>query len=297
MQATTHYRSSGAFSPLAFPTVLLVGLPAAMLLATIYAYAILYIPIAGYVTFILSVGFGLLCGVAFGYAMRLGKVRNRTLGIALPLLLGLLAFYAHWAIWVYAFLQRADVDASLVGLFFQPSVLWEIVASINKTGAWELFHSTPTGIVLWLLWTAEALLIVVPCVFGAFAMISAPFCERCGKWCDEEEGVQTLRTTDDNTVKAHAEAKDFAALRALGTADADELHFLRLDIHRCASCDHTNTLSVQRISISKDDKGKESRSTDALVTHLLLTRAELAKLRALSSIEPQALEPAGDELT
>ncbi len=296
MNPTTHYRPSGELSPLAFPTVLLLGVPAALLLATVYAYTILYMPIAGYVTFILSGGFGLLAGVAFGFVLRLGKVRNQAVGFGLALLLGLFAFYMHWVIWVYGFLGRAEVEASLLALLFQPAVLWDIILRINETGAWELFHSTPTGVVLWILWTVEALLILGPVLIVAPSMTSAPYCERCHKWCDEEEGVQSLRTTDDDTVKAHAEAKNFVALSALGSPEMGEPCFLRLDVHHCPSCSHTNALSVQRVTLSRDDKGKESKSTDAVVTHLLLTGSELAQLRAMSNGAPVASDAAGDAL-
>jgi hypothetical protein len=281
MTSSAYYRPSGSSSPLALPVALVVAGPAAVALAFLYAYATLYIPIAGYVSFILAGGFGVLLGVCARFALKLGKVRSLIYGAVLSSLIGLIGFYAQWAAWCAALLTRGDVEVSFLALWLSPGALWELMGRIAENGAWELFHFTPTGWLLWTIWFVEALFILVPAVFLGISMVTEPFCERCARWCREEQAVARLGPSPEGGVRARAEAKDFAALAALGSVGADAAAQLRVDLFSCAGCRETYALSIHAVERSIDEKGKASESSSALVEHLLLTPQEFDQVRTL----------------
>lgn len=279
-----YYRPSGEFSPVGVLLVLAIATPAAALLAAIYAYLILYIPIAGYVTFILSAGFGLLMGVATSARLRSSKVRNVPLAWLLGTLIALVGFYVHWAVWSAAFLARGDVDVSILQLL-DPSELWRFISLVNEDGAWSMKGFKPTGAALWGFWGVEALLILGPAIVVAGMAADQPFCERCQKWCDDVDGLHRLKLHDAAAVRAKAEAKDFAALAQLGRAEGDASRYLRVDLKHCPDCDQTSTLTIQDVTVTIDKEGKPSVSTDTAVKDLVLSAGELAQVRALAPLE------------
>lgn len=288
MSSASYYKPSGEFSPVGVALLFVIALPAAAMLAVVYAYSILYIPIAGYVSFILSAGFGVLVGMVTSARLRSGKVRNDGLAWISATLIALLAFYVHWGVWTYGFLTRADVETSVIGLLLSPSALWDIILSINEQGAWTMKGNTPTGGWLWAFWTLEALLILVPAIVVGAISASDPFCERCKEWCKEHDDVLRLQPQDEAQVKSKAEAKDFHGLAQLGGAGADAAHYLRLDLTQCPTCDQTSTLTIQDVTVSVDKEGKHSESKSHFVSNLLLSASELAQVRALRPAMPAA---------
>jgi hypothetical protein len=275
------YRASGESSIRVFPWFFVVGMPLAVLAAYLYAYLIVYIPIAGYITFLLSAGFGFaLGGVAF-FVLRGGKVRSTTKAFIYGGLLTVFGFYVHWAVWCAAVLARGDVDVSALGLMLNPAALLEVITTINGVGAWSMHGLTPTGALLWVLWVIEAGLILVPGLVMAMATPSQPFCERCEEWCQDHDNVAQLDAQDPESAKSLAQQKDFTRLAALGAAAPNAQTHLRVDLTTCPSCTNMTTLSIHTITRKVDEKGKESEDKTPLLEHLLLSAQEREAARSL----------------
>ena len=184
MPADPYYKHSGHFSVPSAVIVLVASVAAGFLLACAYSYLILYIPIAGYITFLFSAGFGGILGVVIGAALTWQKVRNVWVAVGVTAAAALSAFYACWAVWIYAFLRRAEVDVNLLPIFLQPDVLWGVIQKVNSVGAWTLRSWEPTGTTLWIIWSIEALIIFgVTFLVALSAFLETPFCESCNSWC------------------------------------------------------------------------------------------------------------------
>lgn len=271
----------------------IMGLTAGAILAVVYAYSIAYIPIVGYFTFILSIGFGGLLALFTAGGLRLGKVRNGPISTAVGITVGLIAFYISWAVWVYATLGRADVELSLVALIMQPKVVWELVGTINELGAWSIKSFTPTGAVLWALWGVEALLIIGPSLLIAI-INSDPFCERCNTWCSKEQRLKerTLGDVDPGLLKDPKSWRGLRMLDRLSPRAPDDTDWLRLDLHVCdPECRKTQALDVVRVSTRQDSDGQMKEDVESIVQGLLLSNADVDRLRTVSTNAAAPIEP------
>lgn len=282
MSTPGYYQHSGKVPVLGVLLTSALAVSAALLLATVYAYAILYIPIRGYVTFILSGGFGFLMGIAVVSALEKGKLRNAAASLALGAAVTLFAFYAHWVIWTYAILRRGDVDVSLAALWLNPGSLWAVIQRINELGSVSVRDIKPTGAFLYGFWGLEFLLIAVPALIVVHGAGRRPFCEGCDAWSDQHEGAHALNLRDVAEVKAAAETKDFAALASFGAAPADAGYYVRVDLTRCPKCDRTNTVSLHAVTAEVDSKGTRTEKVDLVVDRLLLDAAEFERARTMA---------------
>jgi hypothetical protein len=280
MSEGLYYKHSGKFPLSALLAGLLVGVAVGLPGAYAYSYAIIYVPIV-YLSFLLSMGFGLLVGLATAGGLRMRKARNTALSAVLSLLVGLGCLYFSWGVWVYANLRQAGIkDIGLLGLVLRPDSLWRLILEMNKTGVWTIRGATPTGITLWVVWGVEAAVILGCVLLAAVAIIqSDPFCENCEKWCEKKEGVGRANSGDVNELKQRMESKDFGYLEKLGTAGVEEPAWFRVDLHSCPSCQATNTLTVKSITVSVDKRGKRSEKSTDVVDKLLISASEADAIR------------------
>jgi hypothetical protein len=278
METDRYYRHSGRFSPSAVALALAAGLLAAVPMAFVYSYGIVYIPIVGMVSFLLTAGFAAIVGFATGWVLRKGKVRNHGATLAAALPVALFALWAAWVTWVYATLHRADAEVGLLDLVVQPTGLWNVITIINEKGAWSLKGLTPTGGLLWGLWALEAGLIVGMVVWVARECVNLPFCEPCDRWCDKPQVVATLGPTSKDALAPRLEKGDYAVLGELPAATA--LAYTRLDLHQCAQCQATTTLTATSVTVT-GKKGKQEKKEKTLVKYLLVPPGELSAMRSV----------------
>jgi hypothetical protein len=277
---TTYYRHSGRFAPDAPFTALVVSVPAALALSWVYAYAILYIPIIGIVTFVLTGGLGLAVGAVTGGVLRKRKVRNAVLAWAVGLSAGLLTLWFSWVSWVVGLVRRGDGEVSWLGALLSPTELWNAILKINEVGAWSFKGATPTGAVLWVLWCGEAMMIVGLVAWMSAMVVAEPFCEGCGRWTAEKKAAALSAPTDVAALKESLERKQFSAITGAGVP-TDPSRFFRYDLHVCTSCGQTNTLSV--VQMTQTRKGAKTETDESqLVRGLLITREEVAAVEALA---------------
>lgn len=275
-----YYKHSGQ-APLASLLLgLVVGTLTASLVGGIYSYVILYLPIAGFITFILSGGYGAVCGFITAFMLQRGKVRNDALSMGVVMLGQLIGFYVAWAVWVYAFVMKSEPEAGLtLPMLLNPLLLGKLVAAINETGAWSMSGSTPSGILLWILWALEAVLVFG----GAWVVASSIFsgevyCERCHRWCDNEPGVLLLPPADHGELKRAFEERRFDAL-ALGVATQEQ--FITVDVRSCGGCNELQTLTLVQLTTTINKEGKPETARTEILTGLLMEPAEVAALREM----------------
>jgi hypothetical protein len=207
-------------------------------------------------------------------------------------------YIMSWEVWEYMFIWKAAAAAqapmpfSFWGLLSHPSIAWDILMSVNAKGAWSIGSGPPpTGIMLTVVWLAEAaILFGVPFYLVHQAAVEQPFCEQCGHWCKARE-VMVLNASNDPQLKQKLEAKEFTSLAALGKVTAGANRFMRVYFQGCGDCDSTQTLSVERIELTRDKKGKVSRKVVPIVRRLNLTPEEtIAVATVAADLERPAVE-------
>jgi hypothetical protein len=276
-----YYRHSGQFTVAGVVQGLLAGGLAAIVMAFLYAYAILYIPFI-YINFFLAVGYGGILGAIVAFVLKARQVRSTPVTAAVALGVGFIALYASWAVWVYGILGRADLKRDLVAIATHPVDLWSLILQINDVGAWKLGGSTPTGIILWIVWGLEAAIIIGAAIGSAIAMTSAdPYCEACGTWCVSVPRVARLQACAPAELKPRIEGKDWAFLESLGAAPVDASNSLQVDLHRCKQCGQTSTLTIQTVTVTVDRKNRQSKKTRSVLDKLLVTPAECETIQQI----------------
>ncbi len=279
------YRPSGEYSMMGVAVGLGLGFAAAVFLGILYGRFTQWLPIAGYVTFLLAIGLGFALGGVASFGIVWGRVRNVAVAAGVGGLVGLAGLYLAWAAWIWGIIDSANRPVSLSSLALHPATLGEAILKINQTGAWSIGGSTASGGTLWFLWTLEAVLVLVPAAFVAATAASGPFCERCHAWCVGHKSIATRRTPQGDEV-LRVQRKDLDLLQAMGAPDPNALTFMRLDLTSCPKCHQMHTLSAANIHVSIDNKGKRSERESPVVSNLLLTEHEADAIRKLAA--PQA---------
>jgi hypothetical protein len=260
------------------------------MLAAVYALAIAYIPII-YINIVATALFGAAIGFLVAYAMKTGKVRNTWLTVGAALLGTAFVHYVGWMIWVALAFWRADAEVPMLAIIFPPSFI-AIVIEIGSMGTWGVRNSAPvSGVLLWVVWTVEALIVFGASLAVAFGTAdSEPFCEQCESWC-QSEGV-VLRLTgnaDGDALASRLTAGDLGGLSELPAATQEDNPWHQIELCVCGSCGGTNTLTLSRVTMSWDKKGKPSESKDALVERMLITREQVEWLKQLAAHHAQPL--------
>lgn len=279
--AGLYYQHSGKFSAVGLLLGLIPGILVAFPLAFVYAYLTLYNPFI-YINFLATLAFGFLIGAIASAIMHWRKVRNGALASLVGFVVGLVGYYFAWAVWLYAFLRRNDIqDIPLWAITLFPPLLWELMRKVNEVGAWSLRVWVPTGIALWAFWVVEAGTVLVMSTMGAAGGVLADaFCENCNAWCKAEPNVLRVADSDADETKRRLEAKDFAHVEKLGPVAPDAMAWFQFDLDTCSTCPGTNTVSVKAVKV-KLEKGKRTEDTSGLVDKLLVTAGDVDTIRRL----------------
>ena len=288
-----YYRHSGKFSTAGVVKTLALGSLAASVFGAIYAYAILYIPLAGTVSFLLSGGYGLVTGVCAGLLLKSGLIRNRKIGWFCLLFCQLVGYYVTWAVWIHAMIARAGGDLGL-GILFFPPVLVQAILKVNEVGAWSIGSGGEpvSGVLLWLFWLGEVVIIFGACLVG-LSQLDEPFCESCRVWCKEHSGVAALHPMAPEDLRQVLEHRQYECLELAQEPSEMSLH-VQLDLHQCPQCQETCSVTGRLVTTTVKDGNKTTQSEKA-VNQLLISRDEATALRNLHLLEKAQEESPPEE--
>ncbi|GAB3635297.1 hypothetical protein GCM10027422_08870 [Hymenobacter arcticus] len=285
-----YYQPSNKMPPAGILALLAGGVAAALVLALVYIYAVWYIPFV-YINFILCLGFGLLLGAALALLVRLGKLRSPGAVGGLALLVGFVAVYLEWSVYLTLLLnsettgtgKEADTSTSFSASLFadvitHPAAMWSAMRQVNETGTWSLKGSTPSGLFLGVIWVIEAVMILGGVYLMARAQATEPFSETSNEWADEETLPHPIGYAQDiETTRTALESGQFHHLTPHTSAVAED-PFARLSLHSAPNDPNCRYLSLHNVTTTLDKKGKASQSTATVVQHLAISPTAFQEL-------------------
>jgi len=303
---TPYYQPSNKM-PLAGVLGLLAGgMVAALLLALVYIYAVWYIPFV-YINFFLCLGFGLVLGGALALLVRAGKLRSPGAVGALALLVGLVAVYLEWGVYLTLIFNSESTGSGanaatstsfslslFLDILTHPGAMWLALQKINETGTWSLKGSTPSGVFLAVIWVIEAAIILGGTYLMAKAQATEPFSETSNEWATEETLAHPLTFAQD--VATTRTALESGQLHHLTphTATEAEAPFARLKLHSAPNDPNCRYLTLENVTTTLDKKGKPSQSTATVVQHLAISPANFQELQRRFGTLPASTPLAAD---
>jgi hypothetical protein len=260
-----YYEHSGKFGLIGPIYMFIFGAVGTLVLSAIYGYAIYYIPFI-YLNFLITLGFGACVGILVGYGGKLGKVRNSGLLLIFGLIFGILAEYAGWVSWVFAFSKQQ-------ALALHPLDIFAVVMLVGQEGAWSIFGWTPTGAALFAIWGIEAIMVIGTSALASWGVVSStPFCEHCNRWVEDRNSITPLEPiVDPDQFKSKLERSGAEVVKALKKINAGNDAYTQLDLINCPGCEYSYYLSLKSINVEVDSKGKEKKDENDIVENYILT--------------------------
>lgn len=282
-----YYRHSGKFSHSGVLAGVAAGIGAGLTLAVAYAYLLHWVSLV-VLRFLLPMGFAAGFGVVIGLVMRATKVRNLPVAMFAGVLVAAIGLYVSWGVWFYRLLQLDGVEIGLQGivaLLLKPDAMWAMIRELAGQYSWTVTdHGRESSVGGWqvsLLWSAEALAVVTFALLAVrHQILRDPFCEQCNNWCTPTNGVLWIVPDDVAEVRRQLEAKNLGYIES-HRAELGTMQGYRLDLHSCASCGNSHTLTARWVAAKSNGRNEEKVVTDKL----LVSAAEAEKIRALGTAQ------------
>lgn len=253
---------------------------AAALCGFVYAYLFRYVPFV-YLNFLITLGYGFLMGLSVTMTLEMGKIRNTSVNVLLALFTTTLGIYIYWGAYLWA-CHGWDIGLAA----WSPSVLLSFAQDLFENGSWGLGNTTITGWFLVLFWLAEAVLLYGMTIFCSLVDAHKPFCEACNVWTKSEQGLVLFAGDGTDSAWPEVLSGHWRQLEKIPLLAEASSQYVRLDLTTCPSCGGANYLTIQRVTITRDDKGEESKDETALLTNAALTPSDVQFIRSLPDIAP-----------
>jgi hypothetical protein len=221
-----------------------------------------------------------------------GKLRSPVGVGLLALLVGLVAVYLEWSVYLTLLFNAettgtgrdADTSTSFsagmwADVLTHPAAMWEAIGKINETGTWSLKGATPSGVFLAVIWVIELLVILGGAYWLARSQADEPFSEVANEWADEETLPHPIGFAHDAAqTRTALETGQYHALTP-HVAQSEVDPFARLKLHRAPNDPNCQYLTLENVTTKVDDKGKATQSTDKVVQHLAISPAAYEELK------------------
>ena len=280
------YSHSGTVTASGLLLMPLAGLVTAGVLAVVYSVIIVHVPFI-YANFLATAAFGFATGYTIGRAAKIGKIRNPLVAGLFGLVFGLVGLYIAWAA---DFIIRFELPQDDYLVAFRPGMLSEYIAVFYDQGFWGFSEkSNVSGLLLAAIWLVEAGVIVGLAMLTAHAATAKlTFCERCQTWNQVVEDVRRLAIgPGQESVIERLATGNLSALKDLTVASPETSVYLRVDMAQCQTCSDSSYVTVQLVTETVDKDGDVSTDTDALLTNVLVTEAELIELQEAGQPAPE----------
>ncbi|QNK61039.1 hypothetical protein H7F33_10610 [Pedobacter sp. PAMC26386] len=280
-----YYEPSGKVPFKGLIISLLIGISLTIGLSILYIALQWFIPFI-YLNFFIAVGLGFGVTLSLFIAIGAGKIRNTKYAYFLATLCGLLAWYAQWALFVSLL---SEANGSIGGgmwvrssfnlngfwyIFTHPQLLFQSLITLNEVGTFTLKHAPVTGILLWIVWIIEALIIIfIPILTSSFGKTTIPFSEQNDSWMNSRLFDGKIKTiADKETLIAELKTGNFKTIKDYLTEDNIGDNYATVSIYESPG-DPISFLTVTNISHTLDKKGQPQKKQDIVVEYFKTTHS------------------------
>lgn len=226
------YIPAGHASGSGILTTIAIGIIASVLLPLFYIVLSQLIPNIWFIA-ICAFLLGMLLGLAIDQGIRIGKIRNLKVALAIAAGCSLLAFYIQWVFFDAVMYSRkgftfnqstADLRQLALDmgfLFAHPGILFKEIVALNEVGTFRIQGSDNiSGLLLWVIWAGEFLVITGGTLVVAWnGQVKIPYSELNDQWMqrrspnllipfvhDKEYLLNQLRNKNFDVLKNSSEA-------------------------------------------------------------------------------------------
>ena len=305
------YKPSGGIGIMLFPALLL-GIAIAIGLSYVYQLLLDWIPFI-YVSFLLTIGAGVVLSVVGAVACSFGHCRNRGVGLIVGMLLTVAFIGGKFWFQFQASVppnaraivmelledekfdvkpeERKQLVEDMVANQF--TILNHLQARVDQ--GWQIGRRGQgipvSGVFVYLVWLVELLIVLFTATSGTRAQAAAPYSEKLSTWASEEEHVMTLPVTDDEMISQIRSAASVEQLLEIPIPKTDQSNVFA--IYKTNSIPGQELedayLSVQLLELSVNNKGEEERKETPLVTHAILSSEKRKELVENASLLEEAI--------
>lgn len=232
---TTPYFQPSLHVPTAGKYVVVVSLAATTPAAWLYAWATA--PGPSGVNLLYALGLSLWLALVAHCVAAFGKIRHpQWMGLA-GALIGVAAWYIHWAAWIAVSGQAVSVPqdaasstlATAAYLCLRPDLVLGAAAAIAGSAAGVLGAAA-----LVVVWLVELCAFALPPALAGARRASAPFCEQTGSWAKEVHVPVDFHYIQDPEAVRRRLERDPGALTSVLVPCADDMPLIAsVTIHRC----------------------------------------------------------------
>jgi hypothetical protein len=289
------YSPSGFFRPTTF-VFFLAAAAGALAVSFFYQLGMHYIPrLSIYLSIAVCVGFGFALGAAAGWAVKAGHCRNRLIALmmTLPLAGALLGGSFLWA-YRQACSDWADNHPEVTVEQVREAKPFMDYIGGRVEGGWQMTDhgrdgAKISGVMVWMIWGVEGLILFGFAVALAFAQVSSPYCERCNQWAKERKML--LQGVSRIEADPLLQSGDLDGVIGMPLPAEPNLSVaLALTAQLCPQCKETGFLTIEEKRVVAKKRGKPQESKVVLVKYAVLRADQRA--RFLDRLEPGSAPPA-----
>ncbi len=322
------YKPSGRFSPFVIPAWL-IAIVIVVALAFVYQMLLRWLPFI-WVSFLITMGFGIVIGAIGTIVVALGHCRNLTLGflIGSTLLLagvGGKFYFQHMHFrsqveqnirqdraigkQLQELLAAAEkenpelanmanemdklVEAELAAVTFSETIKHRVDNGWNLGGRARKGGGLPVkGVFVYLIWLAELGIIGYFAVPIVVRTSGDPYSEKLNDWANEAEQVMFLPVTSEEMVAKIRSATSVDELLEIPIPQTDEsMQFAHYYTHSITGQELEDAyLTVELVTYSYNANGEQTTNEEPLVKYAIITSEQRKLLVENASLLQEALE-------
>ncbi|WP_316735181.1 hypothetical protein [Pedobacter aquatilis] len=281
------YVASGAASVSGIFKTILFGILASFVLPIIYIILLRLLPNI-WVNTISAVLLGISLGYFIDLGIKIGKIRNLKIAIAIAIFCGLLACYNQWVLFdtiMYSAkgftfkLSGADINILLrdfIYLFTHPGILFEEIKKLNEYGTFRIKGSSNvSGALLWIVWIGEFLTIFGSIVFTvANGQAARPFSENNDAWMTRRKFTNRINYVDNKEAFLNEIDRRNYNLLKHNEALLDHENFAEVVVYEYPG-EPSKYINIVNAQNTIDKKGKITSKRKNIILQLQLLNADV----------------------
>jgi hypothetical protein len=290
MSTIETYRHSGRIDAMTIPVGLVGGLVISVAMAWVYQLAVDWIPLI-YVSVLCTLGFGFGFGFAMTFLLQKLNCRNRFVAGLLTLILAGVGLAASFG---FAYLRTVGELAKENKMTtqevreqygFQRYITKRVEAGWNIGSHGRTNGSAMSGIMVWLIWLIEALIVIVGAVVVTVGALTDPFCEECHDWLAKRV-VGFRNSVPLEKLNAAVSEGTLAEVLAVEGGDAATPGVMEYSVYSCEGCSQKHYLSLTHKYSVTNSKGQQEAKSDTILQHAETDQSTLSRLE--SALKQQA---------